>query len=609
MNNRNKILIVVITLIIVLGVIAGGTYAWWSWTSADAQQTVVNFTVTQDFTCSADAGGTISSENVTLAPTDCDDSAHAIKRTVKVTPTITGNNPVYLDLWLNVNSIDSGLSNSENFKYALTTNANSCSTGVVNSGTFTGASTGTHKVLLENSQFSSTTTNTYYLWIWLDAAETSPTTMNQNFNLTVGGVCSSTQNDPIATIPSQITNGAVMDNVSSTYVTNSNGVQFNAISSNTNGKGVYIRSGTENNPNPVYYYRGAVTNNNVLFANFCWKIVRTTDTGGVKLIYNGAPSSGKCTITTGQETELDAFSVFNSSSNSLAYVGYMYGTVYPYTLKNMKSISEVYKYGKTFTYSNGTYTLSSTGIKSFADWASNYNQLSNNHYTCFTTGTTCSSIYYLFYTTASTAYYITLTGGKSVEDALAEMLTNSSNSTNSTIKTAIDNWYSSNMTSYTDKLEDTTWCNDRSIYQLNGWNPNGGDTTKSLYFGGYGRANSTYIPSLSCNKNDAFTKDDVAIGNGKLTYPVGLITSDEVMLGGGKGTSNNTYYLYSYEEYWSGSPYYFLSYSFEFYVHSSGALDSYNVYNAIGVRPMVSLKPGTVFTSGDGSANTPYVVN
>lgn len=46
--------------------------------------------------------------------------------------------------------------------------------------------------------------------------------------------------------------------------------------------------GTESNTNPIYYYRGAVDNNNVIFGGYCWQIVRTTDTGGIKMIYNGA---------------------------------------------------------------------------------------------------------------------------------------------------------------------------------------------------------------------------------------------------------------------------------------------------------------------------------
>lgn len=55
--------------------------------------------------------------------------------------------------------------------------------------------------------------------------------------------------------------------------------------------GVYTRNGTENDQYPVYYYRGNIDNNNLLFANYCWKMVRTTSTGGVKLIYNGIPTA------------------------------------------------------------------------------------------------------------------------------------------------------------------------------------------------------------------------------------------------------------------------------------------------------------------------------
>ena len=51
--------------------------------------------------------------------------------------------------------------------------------------------------------------------------------------------------------------------------------------------GLYDGEGANTYANPVYYFKGDVKDNNVLFAGYCWKIVRTTDTGGVKLIYNG----------------------------------------------------------------------------------------------------------------------------------------------------------------------------------------------------------------------------------------------------------------------------------------------------------------------------------
>ena len=82
---------------------------------------------------------------------------------------------------------------------------------------------------------------------------------------------------------------AVMDNVASEFVSASSGIDFASILSNTNGKGVYIRAGTEEDEYPIHYYRGDIDNNHVKFANFCWKAVITTETGGVKLIYDGHP--------------------------------------------------------------------------------------------------------------------------------------------------------------------------------------------------------------------------------------------------------------------------------------------------------------------------------
>ena len=52
---------------------------------------------------------------------------------------------------------------------------------------------------------------------------------------------------------------------------------------------LYTGEGADTYANPVYYYKGNVQNNNVLFGGFCWKIVRTTETGGVKIVYNGVP--------------------------------------------------------------------------------------------------------------------------------------------------------------------------------------------------------------------------------------------------------------------------------------------------------------------------------
>lgn len=84
--------------------------------------------------------------------------------------------------------------------------------------------------------------------------------------------------------------GPVLDNIASDFVDNSSGINFKSIASKYNGEGLYIRSNTVNKEYPIYYFRGNVDDNNLIFADKCWKIVRTTETGGTKIIYNGTPN-------------------------------------------------------------------------------------------------------------------------------------------------------------------------------------------------------------------------------------------------------------------------------------------------------------------------------
>ena len=408
----------------------------------------------------------------------------------------------------------------------------------------------------------------------------------------------------------KLAKNAVLDDRASTYVTSSNGIDFSQISSDTNGKGIYEIASTKNDTYPIYYYRGAA-DNNVKFGGFCWKAIRTTDTGGVKMIYNGEPDQdGYCTNTTGTDTQIGT-SKYNTNYTSIADVGYMYGTRYYSSKKEGSVLDTAYMYGNDVTYSNGTYTLIDT-MTSSGDWSSDYSTLNNNHYTCFSNGTTCSSVYFIFQTGTTFANYITLTNGKKVEDALDEMFTNT---TNSTAKTTIDNWYNSNLSNYTNYIEDTIYCNDRSISNLGGFNPDGGNTPNSssfLYFSSDTRKDN-YIPSLECSRmQDRFTVSS-SKGNGALTYPVGLITSDEVMYAGGKtGTSNSntTYYLYTNLIYWTISPNdYRGSYAYVNSMEKNGCFGESGAYFTYGLRPVISISSNASMSSGDGTATNPYVIS
>ena len=180
----NKYIIPVLIVISVILVIIGSTFAYWNWQSTTAQKTNITFTTGANFSCSADGGGSITNTNY-FVPTDCTNTTYAIKREITTNITNSGSNPVYMDMWLNVDSIGSGLSNSNNFKYALTTSGTNCTTGVVSQGNFNGKQTNDKINLLSEV----TTANTYYLWVWLDAAETSTSTMNQSVSLSLGGEC------------------------------------------------------------------------------------------------------------------------------------------------------------------------------------------------------------------------------------------------------------------------------------------------------------------------------------------------------------------------------------------------------------------------------------
>ncbi len=286
-------------------------------------------------------------------------------------------------------------------------------------------------------------------------------------------------------------------------------------------------------------------------------------------------------------------------------------TTYTVSSKSGSALNTPYVYGNDVTYSGGTYTLINT-VTTTGLWASDYNTLNNYHYTCLSTETTCNTVIYIYYTITSTAYYLPLTNGNKIGNALEGMFNESNiNSSNSSAKSQIDSWYNTNLSSYTDYLEDTVYCNDRSISDIAGWNPNGGDSTKGLYFSPATRLKTTYVPNLACSRVlDRFTVLS-SNGNGALIYPVGLITSDEIMYAGGLyNTANTTYYLYNNQEYWTMSPNSFSTdYPSEVTVLSSGAINT-NYVNAHynGLRPVVSISATSNVESGDGTATNPYVI-
>ncbi len=126
---------VLIALTIIFTVV-GSTFAYLLWSSSEEQKTNLTFTKEAGYSCSANGGGNITESDVILMPT-ISTTAYYIKRTVTVNPSITDSIlTVYMDLWLDINTLGEGLSNSDNFMYAFTTSSTSPTTGVVSSDNF-----------------------------------------------------------------------------------------------------------------------------------------------------------------------------------------------------------------------------------------------------------------------------------------------------------------------------------------------------------------------------------------------------------------------------------------------------------------------------------------
>ena len=219
-NEYNKWYLV-LAIFAIIFTFFGGSLAYWQWTTNTAERTSIALTVTEDFRCDADGGGDITSGEKYLVPTDCTNEDYAIQRTITVAPKVFTNGlNIDFQLQLKINSIDSGLRNSKNFKYALTTNPNSCTSGVVESGTFYGLSANKTVDIFKNI-YTSTLTEQYYLYIWLDKAETNSNTMNQNFSLSLTGSCSNVPEvepqEPVldpGMIPVTISNTGVVTTIS-----------------------------------------------------------------------------------------------------------------------------------------------------------------------------------------------------------------------------------------------------------------------------------------------------------------------------------------------------------------------------------------------------------
>ncbi|MDD7149448.1 MAG: hypothetical protein PUH53_02015 [Mycoplasma sp.] len=172
--------------------------------------------------------------------------------------------------------------------------------------------------------------------------------------------------------------------------------------------------------------------------------------------------------------------------------------------------------------------------------------------------------------------------------------------TNSTIKTYLDNWYTKyfNENIGTSRFVKTTFCNDRNTSST--WASNG----SRVEYAPYTRLSAdTPTPTFECNAADVVTNN------------FGLITADEIVLAGGKlEMDNSAFYLNNNMVYWAGSPYgFYASSSHVFVLNPIYGLNYGLNYGrvsarALGARGVVSLSSESKLL-GSGTYNDVYTVN
>lgn len=311
---------------------------------------------------------------------------------------------------------------------------------------------------------------------------------------------------------------------------------------------------------PSLYFRGAVENNYVVFANMCWRIVRITggnknnvNNNAIKLVlYNYNPNNVTNPCATSQDGTDRAFirtldtaykTVFNNTANKNTYVGYMYSN--NLTSDNYDVVYRNDKDSNALSLLKNWYEEKLINYNDkIADviWCNDKREVSNKDYDPWSvkSSLTNSGAYFTYF---MPTYRLVPTSS-----AAPSLICSASS----------------------------------------------GDT--------------------STNKLSRYTSDDSVNGNAKLNgYKIGLLTADEIAFAGGAYNIQNTsYYLYknaSAIRWFTLSPLNFAAGSASPWVVTvNGSLNAADVNNEGALRPSIALKNNVKIQSGNGTSADPYVI-
>ena len=314
-----------------------------------------------------------------------------------------------------------------------------------------------------------------------------------------------------------------------------------------NGNGLYYISNSaitnENNDDEtsrIYFYRGTVENNHLVYVDSCFRILRTNEDGSLRLVYDGPVSNNKCKELS-EKTGVSVGTVKFSENETVSLIEAANGLTPSYDDNN--SHSEI--------------------IDKLNDWF--VNSFMNPH-----------------------------DDGKNYTYNISRNTLFCNNKKYSSTDSNIKYYDSKKMVPVF-----------KSEHDRDSSNPS--------------KLTNTF--SLVCSEeNDRLSANDKT-----LSYPVGILSAEDVLLAGGyltdhsdeyhggsDGMANTKFYLYTGSTFWTSTAYSTdlnTGYNYVIAVNSNGYMEGKHVTETADVIPVISLSSDVRIISGNGTANNPYRID
>lgn len=312
----------------------------------------------------------------------------------------------------------------------------------------------------------------------------------------------------------------------------------------------------------MYYFRGVTERNHLVFAGYCWRIIRTNEDGSLRIRFNGEYNNNTGCLTTAAATNNVSITIgsskFNTENSNFSNEDYLRYRID----KNDLSVSSDVKEMLEEWYRENLVVEEHEGQGDFYSL-----KVADELY--------CNDMYEYIDSENNI-----VTGKYAVHNLVPELI----------------NKNNKNMNAYSNIRNNLTFkCSVRK------------DESNEKY----------------TTLTDAY--DIAGLGNHKLVYPIGLLTAQDVVLSGGyissdddefqggrSGMDNESYYLYTGFNYWTMSPYSNIDEEPKMtYVNSRGRLAAANVKDSSSnyyIIPVISLKSSVEIASGRGTAKEPYIV-